>query len=377
MTRKLRLIPAALAIGLIACVVWIFFHVREPSYQGKPLSAWLQETREYEELGDLFAQTVFDSPPARAVQAIGADGLPVLVRRVRVHDSGFRDYIRALAGRYPWLGLHPRPKGTIWEETAFAFAVLGPAARSVVHQLIPLLQDADPGIRKLAAYSLARIGDDSPDVVQALTSYANRSLQTNIGPNFDQGDRLYAAYALLRLGDAARSALPEITALANDPGGIQASMANGALFKLNNQSVTPLLKPLGNTEDSANWLAAARVLRYAGSNAAPAIPAFVSALCSTNAEIQYYAADILGRLHSAPELCLPAMRTLLRSTNDSIRWSTLHSLRKFKGSPVDSQTIAEIVSCLQDARVPLVRKLATNALRSLSPEDARQAGIEP
>jgi HEAT repeat protein len=254
---------------------------------------------------------------------------------------------------------------------------LGPAAKPVVHKLIPLLQDADPGIRKLAAYSLARIGDDSPDVVLALTSYAYRSLQTNSGPNFDQGDRLYAAYALLRLGDAARSALPEITGLANDPGGIQVSMANGALFKLKNQSVTPLLEPLGNTEDSANWLAAARVLRYAGSNAAPAIPAFVSALLSTNAEIQYYAADILGRIHSSPELCLPAMRTLLRSTNDSIRWSTLQSLRRFKGSPVDSETIAEIVACLQDGRVALVRKLATNALRSLSPEDARKAGIEP
>jgi hypothetical protein len=101
----------------------------------------------------------------------------------------------------------------------------------------------------------------------------------------------------------------------------------------------------------------------------------MSALQHTNVQIQHYAVEALAGIHSVPELSLPALRPFLRSTNTSLRWSTLEAMRRFKGSPVDIQTIAELKSCLQDGDES-VRKRATNTLRSLAPEAAKKAGVE-
>jgi HEAT repeat protein len=377
MTRKLRLIPIASAIGLIACVIWIFFHFREPKFQGKPLSTWLQEARENGEIADLTEQDDLNSPSARAIQAMGTDALPPLIRRVRERDSAFRDSVRTFLEQHAWIGLHPRPFEVVQEETAFAFAALGPMAKPAVPQLIRLLESDGPEVRFMAAFCLSRIGPVSDEVAPALVKFANRSLQTNSGPKFEREARSMAAYSLGRMGEAARPALPQLTVLANDTQDPARWMAKAALLKLDGRCLEQLVQSLtSNPYSSTNWLDAARVMQWAGPAGAPAVPALIGALQNTNQQILETAVQGLGGIHSTPEISIPALRPLIHSTNGFVRWHTLEALRRFKGSPVDAQTIAELVSCLLDPDEG-IRQRATNALRSLAPDAARKAGVQP
>ena len=376
MSVKLRPIPTVLAIGLVLCAAWVFHRFREPKFQGKPLSAWLQEARENDEMANLLLQTDFDSPSARALRAMGTDCLPALLRNIRIRQSGFREEVRKFAEQNPWIGIHPQRFEDVQAQTALAFAVLGPIAKPAVPQLIKLLNSDAPEVRFLAAFSLAKIGRVSEDVVPAISKFARQSLQTNTNAVPGPGDELVAAYSLNQLGDAARPALAQIQALTNAANVEARSMAEAALLKLTRQGLPLLIESLSNADDSTNLLKAARILRWAGTNGAPAVPILIGALQHTNQQLQEQVAQSLGGIHSHPELSIPALVPLLRSTNGFTRWHTLEALRLFKGSPIDPHTISELISCLQDGEEG-VRKRATNALRSLAPEAAAKAGVEP
>jgi HEAT repeat protein len=364
-------------IGLIACVVWIFVHFREPKFQGKSLSTWLQEARENGEMAALIEHENLDSPSARAIQAMGTDALPALIRRVRVRDSAFRDSVRTFLEQHSWIGLHTQPYEDFQGETVFAFAALGPIGKPAVPQLINLLESDGPEVRFVAAFCLSRIGPVSDEVAPALTKFAERSLHMNGLAKYAEASRFMAAYSLGRMGEAARPALPQLTALANDTQEPARWMAKAALLNLGGRGLEQLVQSLTNNPySSANWLDAARVMEWAGPAGAPAVPTLISALQNTNQQIVETAVQGLGGIHSAPELSIPALRPLIRSTNGFVRWHTLEALRRFKGSPVDAQTIAELLSCLQDADAG-VRQRATNTLRSLAPDAARKAGVVP
>src|SRR5438445_4670055 len=128
-----------LAVGPIAAVAWIAFGPHEPSYQGKSLSAWLAEANQRKELGDPFAEIVIDTPPARAIRAMGKDALPALLRMAATRDTPLRNTIENFSINNEWLGIHPQSFKDIQFNAAYGFMVLGPKARPAVPRLVVLL----------------------------------------------------------------------------------------------------------------------------------------------------------------------------------------------------------------------------------------------
>src|ERR1700722_4378595 len=78
MGKKRRILFSALLVMLLGGFAWWLLLPSEPSYQGKPLSAWLQEYR-VDRMG---------SPDAdEAVRHIGTNAIPALLQMLRASDS--------------------------------------------------------------------------------------------------------------------------------------------------------------------------------------------------------------------------------------------------------------------------------------------------
>src|SRR5260370_42102477 len=126
MGTKRGFLIALLAVALAGGLVWMLSRLAEPAYQGKPLSAWLEQYSEwYVEWppgsGSLHALSAWQkqhrgsyptlvtdpNSPARleaenAIRHIGTNGLPLLLRLISARDSPLKKQL--LAHRtHPWL----------------------------------------------------------------------------------------------------------------------------------------------------------------------------------------------------------------------------------------------------------------------------------
>src|SRR5712671_4803863 len=91
--RKLRKIElmSFVGIAIAALVLYLILH-SEPAYQGKRISAWLD---------DWAAHTTNDY--RTAVREIGLNGLPYAVDNLARNDSTWRDRYRQLQPKFPKL----------------------------------------------------------------------------------------------------------------------------------------------------------------------------------------------------------------------------------------------------------------------------------
>src|SRR5262249_30916181 len=144
--RRLILILAALAVlaGVVTYLCW----PDEPYYGGRSLSSWLGDSvNPFARIqrGDF---SMMDGSGAestkRAVEAIGTNAIPTLLRFVQAKDSGSRRWFSA-AGGY---SMRSRVRITsAWEKHMMAqmgFAMLGTNALPAVPALMQLTKDKDP-----------------------------------------------------------------------------------------------------------------------------------------------------------------------------------------------------------------------------------------
>src|SRR2546422_9380035 len=76
---------------------WRLVYPPEPAYLGKPLSAWVRQfSTKY--LGGVPPKSAAEEAQ-RAIQHIGAEALPILLRQMRASDSSLRKKLRATVSR--------------------------------------------------------------------------------------------------------------------------------------------------------------------------------------------------------------------------------------------------------------------------------------
>jgi|ERR1051326_2870046 HEAT repeat protein len=369
MTRRsifVSLIPVAL-IGVLA---WVVIRSREPSYQGKPLSIWLEGA--HGEIHDLVEETV-DTDSAKAIRAIGTAALPQLIRMVGTRDSSFRRMLMQLATDQPSLKIHIRPVKELQEEGACGFIVLGPTAKAALRPLISLLDDDDADVRKLAAFCLGKI--KSGDAVPALTSVLDNKRAKKRGILRGPEEKYLAAYALGAIGPAARAALPHISALRNDTNWFVRESAEAAFIKISGEGLAPFLAALKDTSNWTNWVSATRIVGLVGTNASAAVPFLITGLQHTNHQVHEEALVALGRIHAQPQIAIPAIMSSLQSTNDFVRMHAVQAIGQFGSSAAGFVPISNVFRCLSDTS-NLVRQNASNSLRRIAPEVAAKAGIQ-
>jgi HEAT repeat protein len=372
--RRFARITAFLAV--LALLAWLAFHSSEPSYHGKSLSAWLEQALRNKELEHAFPDAHLDTPPARAVRAMGKSALPTLLRMAQTRDTPLRQQFFDLCHKYDWLRFRPQRFDEIQEKTAYGFLVLGHVSKPALPELIALLDDPTPEVRTVAAFAIGKIGPDGASAIPALQRLITNSISAKVQQNHAADERGLAAFALGEMGAIARPALPQIERLRNDSTAFVRSAAEAAYVKISGGGLDMILEPLKDPSNSTNWPIAAEAITFLGTNAAPAISFLILALQNTNATVREKALDALSAIHMSPEITIPAIMPFVAATNtnNGNRANALSALRNFGASARGMVPMTTLVQALQDPDEG-VRAQATNALRQIDPEAARKVGI--
>lgn len=150
MRRRRIILLAATTVGASLMLV-PFLGDREPSYQGRSLSAWLAEFDRWS--GDTNAAVVY------AVRAIGTNGIPLLVSESMCRDSKPRQFIEVKLALHP--GLVPFHVTSAHERSGranIALRLLGTQTEGAYAYFASALTNRDPEVRRLAAGSLRQTG---------------------------------------------------------------------------------------------------------------------------------------------------------------------------------------------------------------------------
>lgn len=133
---------------------------REPVYQGKPLSAWLE---------DLNSTSLYTQDSAKAaIREMGINAVPALVQVLRARDSRLKSVLMDLAGKQSVVRCRFR---TAEERHLMAIKgcrASGPLARPAIPALIGFLNHAETANE--AAYSLVVVDQEIFPLTRAVTN---------------------------------------------------------------------------------------------------------------------------------------------------------------------------------------------------------------
>ena len=137
MTKPRRIFLLAVAVVVIAAAGWHLYATREPSYQGKSLSQWLEE-------GDSggCCQTNEMQEVDRAVRAIGKQALPNLLQMLRVKDSWLKVNLMKLGAKQSLIRIPFTSADEHQSRAVIGFRALGQEAREALPELTEILQTA-------------------------------------------------------------------------------------------------------------------------------------------------------------------------------------------------------------------------------------------
>lgn len=277
--RKKILIAIACALSIAALVLAVRPE-HEPSYDGRPLSEWL----------DVFCCRKPERPTyderekaAQAIRRMGTNAIPTLLRWISYDPTPARQKALTLLRKLP-RPLQPR---FLWErqtrafETQAAFYTLGPAARSAI-----------PELTRLATTSSS---EDRVYLCSRALSY--------IGPE----------------------ALPAMLAIISDP---QCKARDDPIpmlftFRTEARAAVPFLVTCLDDKDDAVACAAAEVLGDLALSNSVVVPALAASLQSTNAARRAHAARGLAGFGREAETVAPQLQQFLtdpsQSTRDEVR----------------------------------------------------------
>jgi hypothetical protein len=216
-----------LAAVVVAFVVWP--GEREPEYQGRKLSEWLEP---YNDVGD-------DEARVAAIKHIGTNALPFLLSWMQYEPPPWRESIYRHLYKLPKIARKDLTyrvllgKGELrLRAVVRGFEALGPEAAPAVPELARILsRTKSTGTGYRATFALASIGEEGlPALTNALAD-----------PHC--ANRYYAAEAIGSIGDKARAAVPALLLVLNDPDPVVRDAATLAL-----RQVAPELEP---EEDAA------------------------------------------------------------------------------------------------------------------------------
>lgn len=175
MSRRLIILCVVVFIAGLGALSWFCMVPREPVYDGKPLSAWLDEWDRYILAWD---QKSPDRPKhdraLAAIQQIGTNAIPSLLSMAARKDPTWKKRLIALAKKQSLIRLKFRPPGEYHSKAANGFGALGAAAQPAVPVLIGLLRDEEPEVRASAAFCLHRFGPSASNAVPALVEALNK-----------------------------------------------------------------------------------------------------------------------------------------------------------------------------------------------------------
>ena len=231
--NRYRIALALWLLAIVGVVVWPVLHLREPAFQGKRLSVWLEQqgTNHF----STARGSELDKQGQTAIRQIGTNALPVLIERLRARDTRFKKFMMTWAQKQKLVHFRFKAANRSHLEAEAGYEALGPLASAQVPSLIDLLSnDPSPEVRYITANVLGYIGPDARAAAPALfaaTKETNNSVRNNafaaLGPilpdpqlaipvliagldDTESITRENAAIVLGRYGQQAKAAVPAL-----------------------------------------------------------------------------------------------------------------------------------------------------------------------
>jgi hypothetical protein len=243
--KPLRIVTTLLVAGILVfgLLAWRSSRSREPVFEGRPLTSWLEH----------HVASSWDSPgwakADEALRTIGTNAIPTLLEMIRAKDAPAPMLkLFEMAQRHRWTRINYRYAMPRNEEAEYAFKALGTNGMGAVPGLIKIYEeDISPSSQRCAALALGHIGASAQAALPALIRRFNH---TNSDVRFnavtavihirgepgvlipaltsalkdpDVNVRWNAVAGLIDFGSHARPVVPEIVKMLNDPGMVGSS----------------------------------------------------------------------------------------------------------------------------------------------------------
>jgi HEAT repeat protein len=197
--------------------------------------------------------------------------------------------------------------------------------------------------------------------LRKMLSSAADPFRSRVRRNFDRAGAAMVAFECL--GPAARSAVKELSAIAHDPRNPKAALrATWALGYLGNDAYSTLLE-IASSTNAPTRKSAIYGLMNMGTNAVSAVPMLVWEL--DNPDVFQTALVVLGELHLAPEVTVPALTKALQNPSWVARMRAAESPGAFGTNA--ARAIPALKSLLHDES-PQLRESVSNALQLITTE---------
>lgn len=208
MSKRFRIVAGLLLAGVVGLLVWRAPGPREPVFEGRTLTSWLDH-----HVASSAASPPYNSPGWKkadeAIRHIGTNAIPTLLEMIRARDRPpFVLKLMETARRLGFTRSMYRYANWRHEEAEYAFQMLGTNAASAVPELIRIYeQDISPSSQRCAARSLGHIGRGAQAALPALIQ---RFAHTN-------GDvRFYAVSSVMDIGGEPGIVVPALTSALQD-----------------------------------------------------------------------------------------------------------------------------------------------------------------
>ncbi len=160
--KKKWILFIALLLLLIAGLAIHLLRPKEPGYQGKTFTQWLQK---YEADRTVSGQAVYE----RAINAIGTNGIPTLLKLLTADHFPGSDGLQSAVEDLGWTNFHAFDASYNCRLADLGFRTLGQTAKSATPRLIELAHTSrSPLTRSYALWCLIEMKSDKEILVPLL-----------------------------------------------------------------------------------------------------------------------------------------------------------------------------------------------------------------
>ncbi|MDB6063861.1 MAG: lyase domain protein repeat-containing protein [Pedosphaera sp.] len=240
MRKRVPILFMIVAIAIVGAIAWWMSAPKEPVYQGKRLTTWLQAynvTNVTSANRDLVVERMKRTD--EVVRNIGTNAIPTLLRLLRAKDSALKLKLIHLAQKQHWVTIRPVPARD-WNGMApRAFAQLRHDADTALPALVDIYeQNISPESRYCALEIIGHLGLPAKRIVPTLLAQAS-------DPN--QWIRLEAVSVLGEIHCEPEQVVPALMKALHDPDvsiRITAAIGLGAFGPAARQAVPALVDSL-------------------------------------------------------------------------------------------------------------------------------------
>ena len=315
-------------------LLFLLMRPSAPMYRGRTITAWLDDGASLK------------APDWReAIQHIGTNALPYVVRNLALNDSRWRNAYSRLQSKLPNLLQRLLPKTKPLLTGSDGLQVFYDLKSNSIPFAIALLKHNSPTVRQAAAEGLGELRRQSTAANQGIPALTE-SLRDK-----EWDVRWAAARSLGIMGADASNAVPALAKIVADRG----------------------IGPQTNVFFCLRAVAS-HALGKIGPASASALPALKAALLDPSSYLRCHTAVAIWRIAADVDTALPVLLRDMPRQDERCKWDLITALGEM--GPRAKQAVPQLRYELVNDEDKWTLKYVTNAFKKIDPDAAREAGVE-